>query len=238
MKKNLAITIFGITALFLCYQFFKSGPDKFGVSSTSEVEQSKKSEIQRSIASEELGPKLKKLNDLENCLDSRKCGFSKNDSREYDLAVGRAIKREIEDLYELVSDEEIEDEWVSEVARRYLSFKDGHIKEAALMLISTQPPGDENLEAVLDNVISFHSAPLAELGLLELSKYETPAWKSRIDKNFIKNLKSGSLVVRQLLARRLSQFITSENRDMYREFASTTKDSKVKSYIEAALSNY
>jgi hypothetical protein len=127
---------------------------------------------------------------------------------------------------------------VSEVARRYLSFKDGHIKEAALMLISTQPPSDINLESVLADVISFHSAPLADLGLLELSKYETSVWRSRIDENFIKNLNTGSLVVRQLLAKRLSQFITSENRDMYREFASTTKDSKVKKYIEAALSNY
>ncbi|OUR96748.1 hypothetical protein A9Q84_10430 [Halobacteriovorax marinus] len=236
MKKLFVFTIVGLTALFLSSQFFESSSKSEDLSVSSITSDKTQTKTLRSVASVELGQKLKQLDDLENCLDSRKCGFSNSDSREYDLEVGRAIKVELEKLYEYISDEEIEDEWVSELGRRYIQFEDGHIKEAALMLLSTQAPSDKNLEVVLSEVISFHSAPLVELGLLELTKYKTPVWNRRIDESFMKNLNSGSLVVRQLLAKKISQFLTNDNRAMYKEFAATTNDSKVKRYIEAALS--
>lgn len=39
------------------------------------------------------------------------------------------------------------------LARESLENSDGHVKEAALDLIATQPTSSENLESVLNNVI-------------------------------------------------------------------------------------
>ena len=182
--------------------------------------------------------RIRAINHLAICFESRSCGFSKNDSRSYDLELGNAIKRELDSLYEEILDNEVQASWVSSLARRYMKISNGHVKESALMLMSTQGPSSENLSSILNDAISFHSAPLAELALVELSKYQTSTWREEIDKSFITNLSRGSLFVRQTLAKNIESFLNSENRELYKEFVeSLPGSSKVKRYIMASLNN-
>ncbi|WP_127716980.1 hypothetical protein [Halobacteriovorax sp. HLS] len=183
-----------------------------------------------------LSKKSRTIDHLRSCFESRSCGFSKTDSRAYDLNLAQAIKRELNHLYEFVLENEIEDDRISSLARGYLKISDGHVKEAALMLLSTQKPSSENLESILEQTISYHSAPLVELAMIELSKYKTSEWQERIDNNFIENLKTGSVIVRQVLAKNIATFLNEENRLKYKSFIKNyTSDSKVRKFILASL---
>jgi hypothetical protein len=236
MKKIVVTLTFLSLFGFISWSFFGTPVDI-----DSEVE------VRRSVASlseeeSDISPKFKKklqaISHIATCFESRSCGFSKEDSRSYDLELGNSLKREIYKLYEDVADQEIEAQWVSDVARKYMNVSNGHVKEAALMLMSTQPPSSENLDSILDDVISFHSAPLAELAMVELSKYQKESWKSQIDKSFLDNLSRGSLLVRQTLAKNISTFLNDGNREIYESFIeSLSGNSKVKKFISASLRN-
>lgn len=199
--------------------------------------------VGRSISSEEsdvidsaISKKIKSITHLNSCYMSRNCGFSKGDSRSYDLDLGKAIKRELEELYEEVEDREIESQMISNLGREFMKSSDGHIKEAALMLLSTQAPNSDNLNTILEEAISFHSAPLAELAIVELSKYKKEEWKESIDESFLENLKTGSVIVRQTLAKHISKFLDSTNKVKYKDFIENeSSDSRIKKFIAASL---
>jgi hypothetical protein len=232
MKKIFAAGIFLSLSSFIVWSFF--GSDNMN---------QKFSKIKRTIASREvkeldskISKKIKKISHLHSCFSSRNCGFSKGDSRSYDLDLGKAIKRELEELYEEVVDREVVSAKISSLGREFLKSSDGHIKEAALMLLSTQEPSSDNLNTILEEAISFHSAPLAELAIIELSKYKKEEWQESIDQSFLSNLKTGSVIVRQTLAKNISKFLNEANESKYKDFIENeSNDSKIKKYIAASL---
>ena len=232
MKKIIALTLFLSLSSFILWSFTIDDNSSLKIS---RVERTLSSTKVTNVDSD-ISKRVRSVTHLHTCYKSRNCGFSNGDSRSYDLDLGKAIKRELEELYEEVLDRELESEKISSLGREFLQSSDGHIKEAALMLLSTQSASTKNLNTILEEAISFHSAPLAELAIIELSKYKKEEWRESIDETFLENLKTGSLIVRQTLAKNISSILNAANKDKFKDFIeNVTTDSKIKKYIAASL---
>jgi len=171
---------------------------------------SKKSPIKLSLNSSSL--ELKKIY---NCYEKMNCPFPQTDSRSYDLAVGKKLKSKLEELYEKVEEEDYVDERVSTIAREYMKIADGHVKEVALMLLSTQPPSQENLDSILNDVINYHDSSLLNMAFLEFGKYDSVSDRQLIEESLFKNLQSGSILVREGITKNIYPMISSDNKERF-----------------------
>lgn len=182
--------------------------------------------------------KIESLKRLVTCYESN-CDFADGDPREYDLSVGRELKKEMMDLYEDVLKKEIVDKSIEKTAIEFLAISDGHVKEAALLLLSTQPPSQDALDAIINDVLDYHDPNLIGLTLMELEKYKDEAYKVQIRESFLKNFKSGSLLVREALAKGLYRFVSEDTRSQFENIMeSLPKNSKVRNNIKYSLERF
>jgi hypothetical protein len=178
------------------------------------------------------------LAEIKNCYIV-KCDFEANDSREYDLTVGQNLKKELFNLYESVLRKEINDPKITAVGIEYLKVPNGHVKEAALLLLSTQEPSQEALSAITENVLDYHDANLVGLALMELEKYKTGEYDVIIKESFIKNFDRGSLMVKEALAKGIYRFVNEANRNEYHQILEgLPKGSRVRRNLKASLDRY
>lgn len=185
-----------------------------------------------------LDDRINTLAEIKNCY-TVKCDFDANDSREYDLTVGQNLKKELFDLYENVLRKEIQDPKILATGIEYLKVSDGHVKEAALLLLSTQEPSQEALTAITENVLDYHDANLVGLALMELEKYKTGEYDVIIKESFIKNFDRGSLMVKEALAKGIYRFVNESNRNDYDEILrGLPKGSRVRRNLKASLDRY
>ncbi len=196
----------------------------------------KKEEINKKVVGIE--NRIEKLATLKGCY-TKKCEFSSADSREYDLSVGQSLKKELLNFYEEVLTNEIVDERVSSIARDFLKISNGHVKEAALLLISTQGPSQENLDSIVNNVLEYHDANLVGLALMELEKYKDDQYEVSIKESFVNNFTTGSLMVKEALAKGLYRFVNEDSRNVYGDILeSLPKGSRVRRNLKASLDRY
>lgn len=182
--------------------------------------------------------RISSLAEIKNCYVV-KCDFEANDSREYDLTVGQNLKRELFNLYENVLRKEINDSKITTVGIEYLKVPNGHVKEAALLLLSTQEPSQEALTAITENVLDYHDANLVGLALMELEKYKTGEYDVIIKDSFIKNFDRGSLMVKEALAKGIYRFVNESNRNEYDQILQgLPKGSRVRRNLKASLDRY
>jgi hypothetical protein len=173
-----------------------------------------------------------KLYSLEACYDSETCEFPKRDPREYDLAISRAIAKELEVLGSQIHDSQ---ERVR-IGAKFLTHTDGYVKSASLKLLSSGPPSPDALRAILDGVIGAHDESLVEPALNELQKYKEPEEREDIAEAIANALKQGSVGVAVALATKLGKILNSEQKSLYQEAANSLPvDSRIRSLILAAL---
>jgi len=195
-------------------------------------------EVKKEAKVETLDVAKSRLAKIKDCY-TQKCNISSNDSREYDLSVGQSLKKELFSLYEQTLRNEVIDDRITEIGIEYLGVSDGHVKEAALLLLSTQEPSQEALNAITENVLDYHDANLIGLALMELEKYKTGEFDVVIKDSFIKNFRKGSLLVKEALAKGIYKFVNEENRNDYGEILrSLPKNSKVRKNLKATLDRY
>lgn len=177
---------------------------------------------------------------LDNCYKEKCDSIPSNDPREYELTIGQKIKNRLLYLAEIVEDEKLSSESVSVIARYFLSNPDGHVKEAALQLISTQTPSEKNLESITKNILSYHDMELAEFALTEFQKYYLNAeYRTSIDNSLINTLIGGSLLTRESVSKNIFPFLTAENIERFESFLKTTEPgSKVNSYLGEAIDRF
>jgi len=179
-----------------------------------------------------------RLSEIKSCY-TQKCDFASNDSREYDLTVGNSLKKELFDLYEETLKNEISDQRITDIGIEYLRVSNGHVKEAALLVLSTQEPSQEALNAITENVLDYHDANLVGLALMELEKYRSTDYQVVIRESFIKNFNNGSLMVKEALAKGIYKFVNANNREDYGEILnSLPHNSQVRKNLKASLDRY
>ncbi|MCK5882620.1 MAG: hypothetical protein KAG61_02940 [Bacteriovoracaceae bacterium] len=160
-----------------------------------------------------MGPSKKgiisSIKNIERCL-VESCSYPDNDSREYELSVYRDLNKKIINLYRIVLDDGVEAEAISKLARHYLTFEDGYVKEGALNLMSTQPPSMLSFNALKKNVFKFHDPLIAQQGMAELLKYRKH-YPSEVTSVLVDVLRTGGISVREAVSKDLASFITAKN---------------------------
>ncbi len=79
------------------------------------------------------------LEELAACYETERCNFPRTDEKSYGFAVGQALRGELLGMKEWVQANGVRDESVSQIASVYLAIEDGHVQNAALALLATQP---------------------------------------------------------------------------------------------------
>jgi hypothetical protein len=106
---------------------------------------------------------------------------------------------------------------ISKIARDFLKNPDGHVQEAALDLLSTQPIYPENLEAILNQVVRASDPELIPQAMLELERYDNPQDQARIHEVFAETLQTGAPFVALVISEHLGDFITAQSYWFYGE---------------------
>lgn len=232
----------GKSMSFLSYKNpYSRKPASFELAAQSKDDETVKKEEQKEIKvskSKKIEKKIDKLNDIVSCYQ-KDCDFANTDSREYGLSVGQALKTEMMDLYEDVLKNEFESSEISMIANKLMAIEDGHVKEAAILLLSTQPPSQENLTSLIDNVIDYHDPNLIGLTLIELEKYDDEKYKIQIRDSFMKNFREGSLLVKEALAKGLYRFVSEDTRGQFQDILNNLpKNSRVRNNLKSSLDRF
>lgn len=159
----------------------------------------------------------KKLQELKDCYKHEACSYPKTDPKSYFFAVGQDLKKELFRLQGVVVQKEWESDEIAQVARDFLTIEDGHVKEAALHLISTQPTNDKSLDALLNEVIHFYDPKLIQHAMLELRRYLGSADEQKIHQSLSQALQTGSPAVAQEVARSIAPFVNKNSFEVYLE---------------------
>ncbi len=182
--------------------------------------------------------KLSKLYTLKNCYTTD-CDIASSDSREYELTIGSQLKQELLAFYEEVLKSGRVSTEIEDVALEFLAINDGHVKEAALLLLSTQPPSQVALTGIIENVLDYHDPNLIGLALIELEKYKNEDYHIQIKESFLKNFREGSLLVKEALAKGIYKFVNQDTRSQYESILNNLpKNSRVRKNLKASLERY
>lgn len=174
------------------------------------------------------------LRALENCYETRNCGFPDSDPREHDLAVARAIATMADTLAHLPPSEAN-----AALARELLGHDDGYVKAAALKVLAVQPPSSAALDAILSGVFGSHDEALVSDALKALERYRDPSDRARIAEALAEALRTGSVNVAAQLALELRRILDDTNLPLFASVArGLPADSRIRYLIENALSSY
>ncbi len=160
---------------------------------------------------------IEALNQLRSCYEKEgSCQFPQSDPKSEYFAIGQKIKNSLLKLQDRVSRNQIKDESIAEIARNFLKVPDGHVKEAALHLISTQEPSPKNLQAILDEIINYHDAKLIAHAMLELQRYLGTSDEAIIHPALAQALTQGSPLVSEQVSRFIFPFLNTKSLTLYR----------------------
>ncbi len=177
---------------------------------------------------------IDEIQSIESCLQNH-CSYDDSDPRSYELSVYKDLGEKLKSFYERVVASGLQDESIAKMARYYLSFGDGHVKEAALELMSTQTPSQSNLSALKKYVFDFHDPLIVAQGMGELRKY-VKKYDDEVNQIISGVLATGSISAREEVAKGLFPFI---NKDNYQKIVSLRskykKGSRVYRLISQAL---
>lgn len=251
MKKFIAFEILVLILVALNLQAVFIGNEKEEVSDISNDSQTKTLKSQRYPASDEVIAKgevekstqstqpTNKLEALKSCFKSGDCPFAKTDSRSYHIEVSKAIASELAGIYQKVISNNIINEKVSMLAREYMQFDDGHIKEKCIELLSTQETNWENLNSLLNNALLYHSDKLIEPVLMEIRRYRNQGFDETIENYFEKVITTSSPAVREKLTSQMADFINENNFEKFNELLQKIpKNSNSYAYLKSALDRF
>lgn len=153
---------------------------------------------------------VEELNRLKQCSEGN-CIYPRTDARSYDFALAQDIKQTLFRFSEWVRNEKLESREAGEVAREFLAFDDGFVQSAALDLMSTQPPNQDNRDAILHEVIDGHDSELIEQAMLELERYTASDDRRIINQAFGKALMTGAPYVARAVSANIGPFVDARS---------------------------
>lgn len=175
----------------------------------------------------------KSISELLDCYKSETCPFPNRDPREYKLSVGQAIKKKLKSAYgRLIKNEEQQTQYWLQMALKSLSVDDGHVKEAALEVISTQEPNNEAFDKILNDIINYHDPLLIAQAMAELQKYQGQSYQTKVYQSLSQAMQTGSLMVKKEIVQNLVPFMNPQSLPF---FQSALDKMNPKSNVHTAL---
>lgn len=179
-----------------------------------------------------------KLAALNDCLKRACPGVPNTTPREYDFEIGARMKETLLSLSDLAQEKGLRGDDLSGIAREGLENPDGHVKEAALHLMSTQDPSPANRDAILAHVIADYDGTLIEHGMLELMRVD-PGGSPATHSALAESMAHGAPFVAQAVADGIGPFINEATYAHYeRQLAQLDRASQVHRSLDAALRDY
>lgn len=239
------ILIAAVVALLLSQEFLRAPVPSEAVASSGRSPASlSPGEPARSSDKEEpYQPRLEgfsaALEELGSCYDRQNCNFPRTDEKSYDFAVGQAMRGELFGMAEWVEAHHIRDGAVSVIANAYLAVEDGHVQEAALALLATQPTSSESLEILLSKVIAGHDAQLIKQALRELERYEDFDDRRKIAVALADAMVTGSPFVAKEISASFNSFLDAGSVRIFEDAAyRLPAKSVVRANVAAALKEF
>ena len=209
---------------------------KFGTQLRKPVAVAQAEEVRPSFqSSDDFIIQLKRLRSCE----TEQCSYPQTDPRSYDFALGKDIKKTLFRFAEWVRSRALESRGVSETAREFLAFEDGHVQAAALDLMSTQPPSLENRDAILKSVIEGYDSELIEQAMLELERYTSASDRDVINQALGRALTTGAPFVARAIVNHISPFVDARSFRLFQDvLAHLPPESIYFEKLEASLSAF
>ncbi|GEM_PF-4989026 len=125
------------------------------------------------------------------------------------------------------------------MARRLIHIRDGHVKKAALIVLSFGTVSKGSFESILSGVINYHDAFLVKIALAELLRYKDQQYFGELYPKLEEVLMSGSLLVREAVAGMMHLYINKKNYNHYKKFVNQLdENSKERVLLEASLERF
>ncbi len=207
------------------------------------VNQKKTSKVRLPVfdPNKNLSDQFSDLKKIEECYQNEgSCGFPMTDPKSEFFAIGQRLKTDLLKLQNEVMDQQRKDEQISEMARHFLKIADGHVKEAALHLMATQEPSEDNLESLLNDIIAYHDAKLIQQGMLELRRYlGNKQNESKIHQALANAMRTGSPFVAEQISKNLNAFINEDSLPLYmKTMSQLSKGSHTHKNLKNAINDY
>ncbi len=185
-----------------------------------------------------LGEMESELQELNKCY-TQDCGNEKEDVRTEYFNLGQKIRQKLLQIQSLIEIDKVEEPQISKMAREFIENSDGHVQEAALDLMSTQEPSNENLQAILDHIIKGNDPELIHQALLELRRYPSVVDQETIRQTLAQVLLTGAPFVAQALAEKSELFINSQNIEFFEKLITQfDPQSLVSVSLQSSLKEY
>lgn len=181
-----------------------------------------------------------RLQQLEDCYQTEgQCGFDLSDPKAEHFAIGQEIKKELLKIQFQAQKYKLQSPEFAEIARHHLKNPDGHVKAAALHLMSTQEISAENLDSILNEIILYHDAHLIQHAMLELTRYLGQAYDQKIHHGLSRALAQGAPFVSLEIAKGLQPFINSASFGIYSHLMTQLgAGSKTRSLLKVSLEEF
>jgi hypothetical protein len=167
------------------------------------------------------------------------CNYPETDARSYNFGVGQDIKTALYQLAATARAGELQGEGLAAAAREQLKNEDGHVQEAALALLATQPTSEANLAAVLENVIAGYDAQLIQAAMTELRRYTAERDQETIAAALSGAMTSGSPFVAREVSSAITPFLQPRTVPIYEEaLAAILEGSLVRRDLARSIEEY
>lgn len=152
--------------------------------------------------------------------EHEQCSYPQTDPRSYEFALGKDLKKTLFRFAEWVRSHNLESREVSETAREFLEFEDGHVQAAALDLMATQPTSLDNRDAIIKAVIDGHDSELIEQAMLELERYTSASDRDVINQALGRALTTGAPFVARAISNHIGPFVDARSYRLFQDVLS------------------
>lgn len=146
---------------------------------------------------------------LANCGATYSCPEDTSDPRASDLLLGKKLAEMLAAYAELHRQNGYYDAQSAEMARNFIDHADGFVQEAALNLMSIQPPDKDSAVALINAMKSSYDAKIMKQAMQELQRY--PDLQIQVDRLLANSLQTGSLYVAQEVALNILPHLNAKN---------------------------
>ncbi|MBT5230948.1 MAG: hypothetical protein HOM11_11815 [Methylococcales bacterium] len=151
---------------------------------------------------------------IEHCEANNECPFADTDPKSVYFAVGMALKKDIQLLTLHASEQP--NLILLETAKTYFVYQNDHVREAALNLMATQPPDQDNVPVLLEGLAQSHDANIYRMALVEFQRYPDQNSQQHIHAFLSDTLSTGGIFAKRTIANNLLPLLSTRNIDRYR----------------------
>lgn len=166
-----------------------------------------------------------RVDQILNCYSSEDCNYPKTDPKSYHFAVGQALKTEVLKLHAQVVRQKLVSVEVQNLAFKLMVVGDGHVKAAALHLLSSQPVSAESVRSIIQNILGYHDSALIQHAMLELLRYMGSEHEEEVHQSLNQAIRTGAPFVSREITQYIEPFLNEESLHYYQTTLNTISQS-------------